>query len=69
MGRSKSSSGIRNPDLEGGLGDVFWTEPRPAVCDLDKRHHPMLHRELKHRGITAHRGGHAVELIACVEVG
>ena len=69
------AEGARKPQVERRTEDLFLREPAPPSMALAERAallhdhiEPMLHRELRHRGVVPDSGGFHAELIGWVEV-
>ena len=70
-----SPGGLRLPLLERRSDDLFgWLPARPSLSPeerttiLNEHLEPMLHRELKHRGVVPDGGGFNAELIGWIEL-
>ena len=71
-----STEGRRVPILERRGIDLLKQEPGPPSLSTEQRRQflhnildPMVHREVKHRGLVSENGGYSSKLIGWVEVG
>ena len=71
-----STEGRRIPILERGGIDLLKQEPGQPNLSTEQRRQflhnildPMVHREVKHRGLVSENGGYSSKLIGWVEVG
>ena len=67
--------GVRRPPLERKADELFLREPARGAFSVQERvslvrEHiePMLHRELRHRGVVPDGGGFHAEMVGWIEI-